>query len=410
MKFRFDTNLLILGNGDVIKDASLVVEDEKITYAGEQEHAPGIETADAVPVIMPGLWDTHAHFTGIRKADITEVLNVPPHLAALRTVWDAEQAIAAGITSVREVGGHGIFLGRAIREGFVKGPRIYAAGDVISATAGHGDLHGLPIDVVTQFNQHGGGLGVLADGVPECLRAVRLQMRKGAEVIKYCASGGVMSEIDHPIHQQFSLEEQKAIVEEAKRAELAVASHCHGAPGIRAALEAGVTTIDHGTYLDEDLADLMIEKGAILVPTLFVVRRLLDFSKELGIPDYALAKAKEIGDIHRRAIEMAIRKGVPIAMGTDIFTSGSNPASQWGQNAFELVYLVEAGMSPSEAIIAGTSMGPKTLGLRAPKSGVLQAGYDADFLLLSQNPLDDIKVLTERSNILGVYKHGVQMN
>ncbi len=407
MTNRIDADIMIIGDGEVIKNGTVVIEGSKISYAGEQEHAPNVKETEHVPVIMPGLWDTHAHFVGLRTANIERVPFISPILAGIRTVWDAREALYSGITSVRDAGGLGIQLNQAIQEGFVEGPRIYGSGKLISPTAGHGDIHNLPLDIVEHLTNHmAGGFSTIADGVTGCYRAVRMQLREGAEVIKYCASGGVMSKIDHPIHQQFSQEEQNAIVAEAARAEVAVMAHCHGAPGIKAALEAGVKSIEHGTYLDEDLADLMIEKDAILVPTRYVVQKLVDHAASMGSPDYVIEKINVVNKQHIKAIKIAIDKGVKIAMGTDIFTSGPDSMLRWGENAWELKYLVDAGLSTKDAIIAGTSMGPQTLGKRAPKSGALKLDYDADLLILKSNPIDDIAALTDRENILHVVKQG----
>src|SRR5690606_22494511 len=158
----------------------------------------------------------------------------------------------------------------AIEEGTVVGPSVYGAGAVLSTTGGHGDLHSYPVPWVVDYGHAGGDLR-LADGPAECARAVREQLRRNAKVIKICASGGVLSEVDHPIHQQFTAAELRAIVEVAGLAERAVAAHCHGKPGMMAALEAGVRTIEHGTYLDEEVAVAMRETGAILVPTRTII-------------------------------------------------------------------------------------------------------------------------------------------
>jgi imidazolonepropionase-like amidohydrolase len=223
----------------------------------------------------------------------------------------------------------------------------------------------------------------LCDGVPECLRAVREQLRQGARVIKVCASGGVLSEIDHPIHQQFNDEELRAIVEEAARADRVVAAHCHGKPGIVAALRAGVRTIEHGSYLDEECAAMMRESGAILVPTRTIVDDLLAIGDQGAVPAYGMAKIRGLADRHAEAMQIAVASGVSIAMGTDIGTSDASLPAHWGGNAMELVHLVKAGMTPLQAIEAATATGPLTLGPQGPKSGVLAKGYDADVIALT---------------------------
>lgn len=403
MSLKINANLVIIGNGTSFEKGSIVIDNEKIIYAGNHSEAPSADEEISTPVIMPGMWDTHSHFLGLYKASIEGTIFTKSTLAVLRSTWDTKEALRAGFTSVREVGGLGIPLNQAIQEGVILGPRIYAAGEILSTTGGHGDIHNIPLEFVSLME--GQGFSILCDGVAECLKAVRKQLREGAELIKYCASGGVMSKIDNPMHQQFSHEEQKAIVEEAKRSEVAIAAHCHGSAGIRSALEAGVTTIDHGTYLTEELADLMIEKGAILIPTRYAIEKLLQNVDKEDLPDYVVEKITAMGDQHMDALKIAIRKGVKIAVGTDIFVSGPGNIFTWGENALELKYLVDAGMSEMDAIVAATGNAPATLGPRAPKSGMLKVGYDADILLLEKNPLENIENLLDKS-AMTVIKQG----
>lgn len=403
MSLKINANLVIIGNGTSFEKGSIVIDNEKIIYAGNHSEAPSADEEISTPVIMPGMWDTHSHFLGLYKASIEGTIFTKSTLAVLRSTWDTKEALRAGFTSVREVGGLGISLNQAIQEGVILGPRIYAAGEILSTTGGHGDIHNIPLEFVSLME--GQGFSILCDGVAECLKAVRKQLREGAELIKYCASGGVMSKIDNPMHQQFSHEEQKAIVEEAKRSEVAIAAHCHGSAGIRSALEAGVTTIDHGTYLTEELADLMIEKGAILIPTRYAIEKLLQNVDKEDLPDYVVEKITAMGDQHMDALKIAIRKGVKIAVGTDIFVSGPGNIFTWGENALELKYLVDAGMSEMDAIVAATGNAPATLGPRAPKSGMLKVGYDADILLLEKNPLENIENLLDKS-AMTVIKQG----
>jgi imidazolonepropionase-like amidohydrolase len=231
-------------------------------------------------------------------------------------------------------------------------------------------------------------------------------LRRGARVIKLCASGGVASEVDSPVHQQFSMDELRAIVEEAGRAERIVAAHCHGKPGIMAALEAGCRTIEHGTFLDEEAADLFAEKGAILVPTRLIIDRLGKHAKAMGAASYVLEKIAGVVDRHREAMRLAVRKGLRIAAGTDIITTGVTGHADWGMNALELTYLEEAGMKPLRAIEAATANGPLTLGSQAPKSGQLKASYDADMIAIAGDPLRDLSVLTHPENVRKVWKSG----
>jgi len=267
-------------------------------------------------------------------------------------------------------------------------------------TGGHADIHAFPLDVLCAA-EGASSILALCDGVPSCLYQVRRQLRLGARLIKICASGGVMSELDHPIHQQFSDEELQAIVQEASRADRVVAAHCHGKPGIMAALRAGAKTIEHGSYLDEESADLMAKQGAILVPTRFIVEQLLGMRGSM--PDYAFQKMSAIAERHTEAMRIAIRRGVQIAAGTDIFISGT---AMWGRNGLEAANLVKAGMTPLQAIEAATANGPATLGLQAPQSGLLKEGYDADVITLDGDPLDDISILGDLNRVVGVWKLG----
>lgn len=401
---RFEAELLIPGRGDPVAGGVVVVEDQLITYAGPAATAPGTPGAAVVtaPVVMPGLWDCHAHFIGNRSLDLLRMPLEPLALRAARATADLRAALDAGVTSVREVGGLGVHLARAVAEGVVVGPRIYGAGAVLSTTGGHGDLHALPLPWMTDF-AHADGVLRLADGPAECARAAREQLRRGARVIKVCASGGVLSELDHPVHQQFTDAELRAIVEVAGLADRIVAAHCHGKPGIMAALAAGVHTIEHGTYLDEEAAAAMRENGAILVPTRTIVREILD---SRAAPPFALAKLDAAADQHAAAVALAHDAGVTTAMGTDLGMSGADLPAAWGRNGRELPLLVESGFTPLEAIEAATATGPATLGPQAPRSGQLQPGYDADLLTLDADPVADIAVLADPAHITGVWLAG----
>ncbi|WP_433653631.1 amidohydrolase family protein [Micromonospora zamorensis] len=385
-------------------DAVVVLDDGLVRYAGPAADAPDVPEArlSRADTVMPGLWDSHVHFMGLRSADVGTLPQEPIALRAARTVSDLRAALDAGVTSVREVGGLGIELARAVAEGTVEGPSVYAAGCALSTTGGHGDLHSYPLAWMEEFGRHGGELR-LADGEAECVRAVREQLRRNAKVIKVYASGGVLSEVDHPIHQQFTDGELRAIVEVAGLADRVVAAHCHGKPGMMAAVEAGVRTIEHGTYLDEEVAAAMRETGTILVTTRTIMQELID---SRAVPAYAMKKLEAIVDRHAQAIAIARENGVRIAAGTDVALTGADLPDSWGRNGRELPLLAEIGFSPLEAIEAATAAGPATLGPQAPNSGQLVEGYDADVLTLDVDPLADIGVLAKPENITGVWKAG----
>jgi imidazolonepropionase-like amidohydrolase len=404
---RIEATLLIPGRGRPIADGVVVLDGATITFAGPARDAPptGGAGVTRAPVVMPGLWDCHAHLMGLRSADLAQLATEPIALRAARCVGDLRAALDAGVTTVREVGGLGVYLARAVAEGTVAGPSIFAAGSVLSTTGGHGDLHSFPLPWLADLSAHGAELR-LADGPAECAKAAREQLRRGARLIKLCASGGVLSELDHPIHQQFTRAELRAIVEVAGLAERAVAAHCHGKPGMMAALDAGVRTIEHGTYLDEEVCAAMRETGAILVPTRTIIEELL--AADVA-PPWAMAKLRAVEVTHAESIALAYENGVTIAAGTDIALSGRGLPNSWGRNGRELPLLVAAGLSPLEAIEAATATGPMTLGPQAPLSGQLTAGYAADVITLDADPVTDIAVLADPAHVLGVWKSGHQV-
>lgn len=399
MTVRIEADLLIPGRGQPIENATVILEGGVIAYAGPANTAASTPDAEvwSVPVAMPGLWECHAHFDGLARPDIVDQVTEPVTLRAARTVGDLERTLMGGVTSAREVGGFGVDLQPAIAAGQITGPTVYGAGRILSTTGGHADVHSIPLEALDHVDH----LGLLCDGVPEVTRAVRMNLRRNAKVIKICASGGVMSEVDHPVHQQFSDEELRAIVEEAARAERVVAAHCHGKPGIMAALRAGVKTIEHGSFMDEEAADLMLEKDAIFVPTRFVVDKLLGMEEVL--PRYAYEKGVFVADSQQQGMKIAAAKGVKFATGTDIFVSGD----LYGQNGAEIRFLQDAGLSAMEAIEAATANGPDTLGPQAPLSGQLKEGYDGDVIAIDFNPLEDNEPWGEPDRVTHVWKAGV---
>ena len=397
---RIEADVLIRGDGTAVDAAVVLIDAGAITYAGAAAAAPPTPGAAviSVPAVMPGMWDAHCHFFGIRRPNLEALVTDPVMVRSMRATRDARRALLAGFTSVREVGGLGVYLARAVADGYVEGPDVYAAGAILSTTGGHGDIHSVPEEWV-----HGGIDDLeLCDGPDTCRKAVRRQLRKGARVIKVCASGGVLSEYDDPQHQQFSHEELVAIVDEATKAERLVAAHCHGKAGIMAAVRAGVKTIEHGTYLDREAAKAMADSGSILVATRFVGAELLSQPPERGLAEFARRKLTETYRRGREAVQAALEAGVTIAAGTDILTSDD----QWGHNGRELSLLVECGMTPDQAIVAATAAGPLTVGPQAPGSGILEEGMPADVIAVTTDPRRRIEVLADAGEVTHVWKGG----
>jgi imidazolonepropionase-like amidohydrolase len=405
MMHRIEAELLIPGHGGPVRDGVVVLDGSRIGYAGPAAAAPPTPGTPVtrVATVMPGMWECHGHFLGARTFDLAQLPLEPEALRAARCTRDLRAALDAGITSVRDVGGFGVHLARVVAEGLVDGPTIYGAGAILSTTGGHADLHSFPLDWMRDYSRRE-GLMRLADGPDECAKAAREQLRRNARLIKVCASGGVLSEVDDPIHQQFTTAELRAIVEVAGLADRVVAAHCHGKPGIMAALRAGVRTIEHGTFLDDECCDAMRESAAILVPTRTIIEDML--ANKAVVPDYAMAKLEAIADTHAQAVTRAYEHGVTIAMGTDIALTGADLPNSWGQNGSEPGYLVKLGMSPLEAIEAATATGPLTLGPQAPLSGRLAEGYDADVITLDADPLADFGVLGAPDHVTGVWTRG----
>jgi imidazolonepropionase-like amidohydrolase len=402
-------DILIPGQGNPIENAGIVISGTKIEHVcliKDLVRSFGHLKTTHVKVLMPGMWDCHVHLMGLHKVSSDAFIDSynSQVLSGARSARDVMLLLDAGFTSVREMAGYGLQLDQAIKEGSLVGPKIYSSNCIISTTGGHADFHDTPLDWCQDMQKHGAPFCV-ADGPAECMKAVRLQLRAGADVIKICGSGGVGSERDNPVDQQFTSAEMEAMVEVATQAQRIVGAHCHGKAGIIAALNAGVKTIEHGSYLDEESADLMRQKDAILVSTRLIVENGLKLKDFLSPAGYAKLEAVAIAQ--EKAMKIAVRKGVKMAIGTDTGVSMPNSIATHGLNGKELVYHVRAGMSPLQAIEAATAHGPLTLGPQAPKAGVLKEGYDADFIALDENPLEDIKVIVGGKHVTHVWRQGI---
>ncbi|TPX10542.1 uncharacterized protein E0L32_008592 [Thyridium curvatum] len=409
--FGIQADLLIPGRGEPIKDGAVIIKGKKIEWAGRQTDLPEefyYVTKYYVPVLMPGMWDCHTHFMGTHvvgdlRESFKQFLPGRETLIGAVIVDDLEATLMAGFTSIRELGGFAGDLVPAIEKGRIAGPTVYGSMGILSITGGHGDLRDEPLSTMVDCCNHG-GKWMLCDGEEECIKRLRQLMRRGAKVVKICSTGGVLSLGDQPEDSQFSPKELRAMVEEAARSSRVVASHAIGKNGIMDALRAGVRTIEHGMYLDDEVVALMKEKGAILVPTRHIVETLnLDMSE---LPPEVREKVLRMTELSRSSLRMAVREGVKIALGTDTYSSDRSHICSHGTNARELHWAVEAGMTPLQAIEMATAMGPETVGAQAPKTGMIREGYDADIIAVASSPLEDIDVLTKPRNITHVWKGG----
>lgn len=403
---RIDAKILIPGRGQPIENGILIICDGTIAFAGARDTLPArfaqLE-AWQVPAVMPGMWDCHVHFMGSSKYGIEAMSTTPPATAGVRSARDAVATLNAGFTSVRELAGYGVEISDVIREGWIPGPNIYSARSMLSQTGGHGDVRALSVDEFWDKINHGLPC-YLCDGPNECTKAVRMQVRSGASLIKVAASGGVTSLGDDVSARQFNDEELRAIVSEAARNNMVVAAHCIPKIAIKAALEAGVRTIEHGIFLDQELVDLMFEKDAILIAT----RGTLEYAlrDRDNWTDEQYKQLLEVKKNHEKAYGLAIKAGVRCAIGTDLGISNAEKGWSHGMNGVEFKYAVEAGMTPLQAIEAGTATAPETLGPKAPRTGQLREGYDADVIALAANPLENIEILGRPDQVIHVWKNG----
>ncbi|OGM47805.1 hypothetical protein ABOM_003340 [Aspergillus bombycis] len=412
---RIHTQLLIPGRGPPIANAAVVIQAGRFLYVGKQQAVPGAFQdiqPQFVPVLMPGMWDCHTHFAGVTQVTFADMIATHPATCGANNARSFSDTLMAGFTSVRDCGSFAIESAKAIEDGSILGPHVYGAGAAIGQTGGSCDALDLPADWV--YGRQGVSQGVpfpginalvIADGVDECRRAVRLQIRRGAACIKIIATGGVMSDGDDPKYRQFCDEELKTLVEEASLAGRVVAAHAHGKPGIIAAVKAGCATIEHGTFIDEECAQLMRKKGTMLVATRLVIENgLKNLSK---LRPATRVKMQRVDRAHMEAYRLAVRSGVKIALGTDLASSDPSHFNAHGKNGQEVVLAVTcAGMAPLAAIEAATANGPETLGSQAPRSGQIAVGYDADMLGLDENPIENIHLLADPEQIRYIWKLG----
>lgn len=396
---------LVDGTGATpINNAVVIVTDHKITAvgsAGSVRIPAGAKVIDLRDVtLLPGFIDAHTHLIGRvlgdPESDMSPVRDYDS-FGAILGVLHARDTLMAGFTSVRNVGASGRFddmaLRKAINEGWTIGPRMETAGHAIGITGGHCDENGFKPGVAEPMPLDG-----VADGPEQIRQAVRLQIKYGADVIKTCATGGVLSEGDAVGATQYSFEELKALVEEANKLERKVAAHAHGTEGIKLAVRAGVSSIEHGSFLDEEGARMMKERGTFLVPTLMAAEGVERAAKNGVLKGLRAEKALAAAAAVRRAIKLAVANKVLIALGTD---AGVIPH---GTNGREFFLMVDwGGMTNMDAIQAGTLNGAKLLGWDQ-NLGSLTVGKWADIVAVSGDPLKDIHAMEK---VVFVMKNGV---
>jgi imidazolonepropionase-like amidohydrolase len=378
-------HLLDVKSGKLLADQTLVIEDGKILSAGSVAEAK--IPADAVRIelpnatVLPGLIDAHTHLTMEPRFGYDRLaISVPRE--ALIGAKNARLTLLAGFTTARNVGARGftdVALRDAINAGDIPGPRLLVSGPPLSITGGHCDNNMLP------FEYHAMSDGA-ADGIAEVQHKVRENIKYGADLIKVCATGGVLSLGDNPQHSQYTLEEMKAIVADAHRLGRKVAAHAHGAEGIRWAAEAGVDSIEHGSYIDDAGIAAMKEHGTYLVPTLYLGDWMMENAGLTHLPPPLLTKAQEVIPAARKNIAHAFASGVKVAFGTDA------AVYPHGLNTHEFAVMVKLGLTPLQAIQAATINAADLLGWSG-KVGSLEPGAWADIIAVDGDPVKDVTTL-----------------
>ena len=381
---------------------SIVIDEGKITsvvrgYIDPKDGDTLVKLTDHT--VMPGLMDMHTHLQSQHSKDsYTERFFMEQADYALRSTVYARVTLLAGFTTVRDLGDNGVnsvALRKAIDQGWVPGPRIFTAGKSLASTGGHAD----PTNALRgDYRRDSGPLEGVVNGADDARKAVRQRYKDGADLIKLTATGGVLSLAASGQNPQFTDEELKAIVSTARDYNMTVAVHAHGTEGIKRAVLAGVTSIEHGTFMTDEVIQLMKESGTVWVPTLMAGEWVGEKAKEPGyFPEIVRPKAAAIGPVVKETFVKAHAAGVKIAFGTD---SGVSPH---GQNAHEFELMVAGGMPPMKAIQSATLEAARLLRIE-DRLGTVEAKKTADLVAVKGNPLDDIGLM---KSVVFVMKDGV---
>jgi imidazolonepropionase-like amidohydrolase len=378
-----------------VSEADVAIEDGRIVDVGR-----GLDGDRTVEVggrtLLPGLFDCHTHVM-VSHIDMWKLVQQPFSYMFYVAARNLRATLDTGITTVRDAGGADLGVKQAVEDGVIPGPRMQISIRMLSQTGGHGDEWMPSGAEIALFPPHPGSPPAIVDGPEEMRRKVRELIRNGADVIKVATTGGVLSPRDDPRHAHFSDEELEMLVREAGAAGRWVMAHAQGTEGIKRAIRAGIRSIDHGIYLDDEAISMMLERGTYLVPTLVAPTGVLT-AVEAGasIPEASVRKAKEVIEIHRDSFRRAVEAGVKVAMGTD---SG---VTAHGENLRELELMAAGGMSPAQTLIATSATAAELMGLQNDL-GSLEPGKRADLVVVEGDPFD-LKSLPER--IEAVYKDG----
>ena len=385
------------------RPAAVLIDESRVVAAGrrDQVHIP----ADAVRVdaegltLLPGLIDCHVHLCIAGDGVVlAEMLAAPPSLTLLRAVVACRNTLDAGFTTIRDAGLTPAAVRMAVERSYFPGPRMLLAIAILSQTGGHADQH-FPCGVTVLWNPAPDLPESVVDGAEPMRHRVREVIRAGADWIKVCTSGGVISPGDSPHHATFTLEEIEAAVQEAAAQGRKVMSHAQAAAGIKNALRGGVATIEHGIWIDDEACALFQQGDRALVPTLVAARWVIRHAEAGRMPAFAAEKGRAVAEDHKASVRRAIAAGVTVAFGTD---AGVGPH---GTNGEEFLALRELGMSPPDCIRTATTVAANVLGLSG-HAGTLAEGAFGDLVGVPGDPLEDLELLGRRENVRLVVKGG----
>lgn len=381
--------------------ADIAVDGERIVEIGTDLQGDA-EVDCSGKLVTPGLIDCHVHFMADGNFSPSTHGGTPFSLNFYQAAERMNRTLACGITSVREAGGSDLGVKEAQEQGLIDGPRMQIAITILSQTGGHADSWEVcGAHMPGMLDQHPGRPHCVVDGPEEMRVRVREIIRAGADVIKVCTSGGVISPRDDPQHAHFQAEELDMLVAEASAAHLFVMAHAQATEGIKNAVRAGIRSIEHGIYLDDEAIQMMLDAGTYLVPTLIAPQGVLDaVDRGIEVPAYALEKAAEVVDVHRTSISKAIEAGVKIAMGTD---AGVTPH---GQNLNELPLMASLGMTAAQVWESSTRVAAELMGVET-EVGTIEVGKLADIVVWDG---DDLAVSGLRERVSAVMQSGVFKN
>lgn len=394
----FSGGVIFDGSGADPSPADLAIEGERIVAIGPRLDGDAVIDVSG-RTLLPGLFDCHVHVM-VSDVDLWRSAQAPFSHQFYEAVRNLDATLRIGITTVRDAGGADLGVKEAVEEGLIAGPRLQISLAMLSQTGGHGDSW-LPSGGALPFlDPHPGRPPTIVDGPDEMRRVVRQLIRMGADVIKVATSGGVLSPRDDPRHAHFRPDELEVLVTEAAAAGRWVMAHAQGADGIKNGIRAGIRSIDHGIFLDDEGIDLMLARGTWFVPTLVAPQGVLDAAAAgAALPPEIVDKARMVVDVHRAAFRRAVEAGVRIAMGTD---SGVTPH---GRNLRELQLMAEGGMTPAQVLVATTRSAAELMGLAADL-GTLEPGKLADIVVVEGDPYDFGDLDTR---IRGVWKAGLEV-